>query len=180
MGISDYKVFPIHTDYMLRTLSNKLDVCKKIAWIGQQHQYAVQLNIANRYPHIEHFFYDIVADDAPNCFKLDINSKGWGAQLRNEGVNIMTLFRVSVYALDHDAFLNELVEFVSDGASIIFEDCQPTATGLEENFYRGKSCFKLNKPFTMLTTMSNVLHEEQFNLPDGRWFKLNVLSKKVS
>ncbi len=124
MGASDGVILPIQEQYTREVIRSGRPV-KKIGWIGAPRHYPPSHAIESEWPSIEQHFFDPIAENTLSTHKFDANSEGWGADLAEQGFDMLTLFRVTCHIVDTQGLINEIRGFLnSDHCTVLFEDFQ--------------------------------------------------------
>lgn len=98
MGGSDPYIFPFYDAWFNELFgSSVLDKQSDVAWVGAQRRYPVSTRLESLAPRMKHTFYDIASENNRHKNYLDINDRGWGERLKDEGHDVMTMFRVSCF-----------------------------------------------------------------------------------
>ena len=122
MGGSDGFILPLQGQYVRDAISSGRRA-RKIGWIGAPAHYAPSRSVAEVWPDIEQHFFDPIAVDTATTHKFDANVPGWGEEMANQGLQMLTLFRVTCHIVDAQGLINELRHFLrDDGQTVIFEE----------------------------------------------------------
>lgn len=124
MGASDGFILPLQAQYVKEAIASGRSA-KKIGWIGVPAHYPPSRAVAEVVPDAEQHFFDPIAANSLNTHKFDANSEGWGADLAEQGFDMLTLFRVTCHIVDMQGLINEIRGFLnSDHRTVLFEDFQ--------------------------------------------------------
>ena len=125
MGASNYFILPIQTNYLLSTLDKDLKNATKVAWLGAIQQYATSVQIEQAHPNIKNYYFDRFTQNNTDkrTHIWDINEEGWGNRFKQEGFQILTMFRMTIFAQNKEKLLNEIVDFlVGTNNLVVYEE----------------------------------------------------------
>lgn len=171
MGASDHFTLPLQAQYLLENVLQKRTF-KKIAWLGVPHPYYPSQKVSEKFPNIEQHYYDIIAVESEYTHVWNMNDVGWGSKLRDEGFDVITLFRVTLHALDSAHLINEIRDFTSNTKNcVVFEDMVGRSKNEPITYRRGDgytftsptNCDEYVDQFKRIMKVSSIK-----NLPYGR------------